>query len=113
MSKQDAEDSLADALSLAGGQLAAFERQHPYIPGRRFRADFAWPAARLLAEVQGGVFSRQAHGSITGILADIERGNLAAINGWRVLRFATARDTDTWIAECLDTIEQALALDVL
>ena len=63
-----------------------YEHQFAYVPGRKFRADFALPSLRLLVEVQGGIFSRAAHGSVTGILADLERGNEAAIAGWYVLR---------------------------
>ena len=61
-------------------------RQYVYVPGRNFRADFALPSLRLLVEVQGGIYSRRAHGSITGVLADLKRGNEAAIAGWHVLR---------------------------
>jgi len=62
------------------------ERQFQYAKGRKLRADFAWPDHRLLLEVQGGIYSKQAHGSITGILADIDRSNAAVLNGWRMLR---------------------------
>lgn len=108
MTRRDSEDALLAALLLAGPPLDTVQPQFAYVPGRRFRADFAWPEHRLLVEVQGGVYTGQAHGSISGVLADIERGNLATLGGWRVLRFATARDQDTWVAECLATIEQAL-----
>ena len=63
-----------------------YERQHRYVPGRRFRADFALPAYRLLIEVVGGVYTRQAHGSVTGVLKDIDRLNRGTILGWRMLR---------------------------
>jgi very-short-patch-repair endonuclease len=53
---------------------------------RRFRFDYAWPEQRLALEVEGGIFTRKAHGSITGILRDMEKYNLAAVHGWRVLR---------------------------
>ena len=53
---------------------------------RKFRFDYAWPEIRLALEVEGGVYTKQAHGSITGILRDMEKYNLAAVNGWRVLR---------------------------
>ena len=67
-----------------------FERQYRYVPGRLFCADFAIPELRLLIEVQGGVYTGQAHGSIKGILADLERGNHAALHGWRMMRFSTS-----------------------
>lgn len=89
-----------------------FVRQAPYSAERRFRADFvvfgdnagvcaypncdcprgAWcfaahdPSRRLLVEVQGGVYTRQAHGSVTGVLADIDRLNAATLAGYRMLR---------------------------
>ena len=52
-------------------------REHAYVSGRKFRADFAWPAPhRLLLEVQGGVFSgKSGHSGIAGILRDCDRAN--------------------------------------
>lgn len=106
----DAEDSLANDLTLAGGVLATFVRQHPYAPPRKLAADFAWPEHMLIVEVQGGVFTGQAHGSVGGILADNARLNTATLHGWRVLRFIPD-DTDVdHIAETLDVIERALAV---
>ena len=83
----DAEDVLAFQIKAAG--LPEPVRQYLYAPPRRFRADFAWllpPPMSTLVEVQGGVFSRQAHGSITGVLKDIERLNAAMLAGWRLFR---------------------------
>ena len=106
--RRDAEDELASALGLAGDPFVGFERQYAYVPGRKFRADFAWPASRLLVEIQGGVFTGQAHGSVKGVLADIERLNLATLNGWRLLRFTTACADRAEVGETLDVIEKAL-----
>ena len=78
------EETLAAQLAQAG---IAFERQYAYAPPpRKFRADFVLPAFRLLVEVNGGIFNRKAHGSVTGVLKDMERGNEAAMAGWYVLR---------------------------
>ena len=78
-----------------------FAEQH----GRKFRADFAWPAWQLLLEQEGGIFTRQAHGSITGLLRDLEKYNLAATLGYRVIRCVPAKlCTD----EMLATIRSAL-----
>ena len=109
----DPEDTLAAALDLAGRDpahavLLAYQRQYAYVPGRRLRADFAWPAARLLVEVQGGVYSGQAHGSISGILADNARLTAATLAGFRVLRFTPDQVKGDAIAETLDVIENAL-----
>jgi len=54
--------------------------------GRKWRFDFAWPEHKIALEVEGGIFTRGAHGSITGITRDIEKYNAAACLGWRVLR---------------------------
>jgi len=62
------------------------ELEYRFHPTRKFRFDFAWPEHRLALEVEGGIFTRQAHGSIKGMLRDIEKYNLAQMNGWHVLR---------------------------
>ena len=85
----NAEDLLAFQIKAAG--LPEPVRQYHYARPRKLRADFAWPDAGLLVEVQGGLFSRRngAHGSIEGILADIDRLNEATLAGWRLLRAST------------------------
>ena len=98
-----AEDLLAFQLRAAGIE---FEREYFYARPRKFRADFSFPEARLLAEIQGGVHSRRAHGSITGVLADIERLNIATLAGWRLLRFTPQAVKS---GEALQMIERALA----
>jgi very-short-patch-repair endonuclease len=42
--------------------------QHEWSPSTKHIADFAWPDYRVLVEMDGGVFTRQAHGSVSGIL---------------------------------------------
>lgn len=73
------------APDLAAGMVA----QHPVGPGRKFRFDYAFPAARLGIELEGGLYSGGAHARPAGILRDMEKGNFAVLHGWRVLRFAT------------------------
>ena len=83
-----------------------YERQYAYVPKRRFRADFALPEHRLLIEVVGGVYTYQAHGSIKGVKADMERLNLATLHGWKLLRF-TPHEVDVGYAK--ETIKRTLA----
>jgi hypothetical protein len=85
-----------------------FERQYQYAPPRKFRADFAvWRTAPIgtftaagsnggtvdgphrlfLIEVTGGIYSKQAHGSVSGVLKDNERLWHAFVNGWHMVRF--------------------------
>ena len=104
-----AEDLLAWQIKAAG--LPEPVRQYYYAkPARRLRADFAWllpPPMGMLLEVQGGIFLRRggAHGSITGILADIDRLNTAMLYGWRLFR-VTPQMIES--GEALQLIERAL-----
>ena len=56
---------------------------------RKFRFDFAWLPQKVAVELEGGLYSRGAHARPVGIERDIEKGNLAVLLGWRVLRFST------------------------
>lgn len=58
-------------------------------PEREYRSDFAWPAERLLVEVEGAIWSsgKSGHTSGTGVTRDCEKANVATLRGWRTLRF--------------------------
>ncbi len=62
------------------------EAEYRFDKIRRFRFDYAYPSIKLALEIEGGIYTKQAHGSIKGILRDIEKYNLAVMQGWRVLR---------------------------
>lgn len=103
-----AEDDLARLFRRC--KVSGWRRQYRYVPGRQFRADFAFPKQRLIVEVDGGVYSRRAHGSVGGIIADMKRTNLAAMNGWRVMRFRpdeVARQPD----DLIEQVQQALEFE--
>lgn len=103
----EAEDLLAWQIKAAG--LPEPVRQYLYALPRRFRADFTWllpPPLGLLVEVQGGIYNRRAHGSISGILEDIDRLNAATLAGWRLLRVTPDMVKD---GRALALIERALA----
>ena len=53
---------------------------------RKFRADFCWPKQKIILEVEGGIWSGGMHGRGVGITRDIEKYNLAATLGYKVLR---------------------------
>ncbi len=97
----DAETELA--LQCEGIGLLKPEREYVYAPPRKFRADLAWPSHKILVECQGGVYSHQAHGSISGILKDNERLNIATLAGFRLLRFVPDQVES---GEALQLIEQ-------
>lgn len=77
-----------------------FERESAFVPGRRFKADFR--KGTLLLEYEGGVFGGAGGHRATGrYLRDVEKYNLAAIHGFRVIR-VTAKHVEngeafTWI----------------
>ena len=62
-------------------------RELRFCPGRRFRFDFAFPEQMLAVEVEGGQYTRGRHNRPAGYESDCVKGNLAALAGWRVLRF--------------------------
>lgn len=62
-------------------------REYQFDPVRKWRADFAWPDAKLLVECEGGIHSRGRHTQPEGFRKDAEKYNAAALAGWRVLRF--------------------------
>lgn len=99
----DLEDLLFQHIKLVG--LPTPEREYRFAPPRRFRADFAYPERKLLIEVEGGVWTRGRHTRGTGYSADVEKYNLATINGWRLLRF-TGDMIKT--GEAINTIEKVL-----
>lgn len=58
---------------------------------RKFKFDYALPRIKVAIEIEGGIYSGRAHGSVTGILRDMEKYNLAAMLGWRVIRIEPKR----------------------
>jgi len=66
--------------------LYGFETEYSFHPIRRWRFDYAWPTHKVALEVEGGIWTRGAHGRPTGIVRDIEKYNEAARLGWLILR---------------------------
>ncbi len=64
-------------------------REYAGIPGRKFRFDGAWPPRKLSFEIDGAVWVNGRHSRGSGIQRDCEKFSLAAIYGWRVMRFTT------------------------
>lgn len=81
------------------------EAEYRFCPGRRFRFDFAWPARRVAVEIDGGQW--QAHGGRHATDADREKLNLAAVQGWRVLRFSPQMLRDA-PSECMAAVKACL-----
>lgn len=89
-------------------------REFHFVPDRNFRADVAFPAPRLLVEVDGGTYmvregqdGKKTVGGRHNTKGDREKTNLAAIHGWRRLVFTT-EDVKRKGVACVDTILRAL-----
>jgi hypothetical protein len=79
------EGKLVAALA-AAGLPAPVPQFRPFPPGgRRWKFDLAWPAARLLVEVDGGTYSQGAHTRGARIDQDAEKRATAVAAGWRVM----------------------------
>lgn len=72
--------------ALVGAGLPEPVREHKFHSRRKWRLDIAWPAHRIALEVEGGVYTGGAHGSVSGILRDIEKYNAATVLDWHILR---------------------------
>lgn len=65
------------------------------IPGRRFRCDLVWREARLVCEVQGGVWlPKGGHTGGKAQIDDMEKLNLLQLLGWRVLQIVPKQVSD-------------------
>ena len=98
---------LANRIERAG--LPAPVRQYRFCPTRRWRADYAYPDAMLLIEVDGGTWSGGRHVRGKGFEADCEKTSTAAALGYRVVRVTRAMVEDgravALIAQALDVLE--------
>ena len=90
--KSAPEEQLALHIKAIG--LPAPVREFYFAKPRRFRADFAWPDRKILAEVEGGTWSGGRHVRGKGYESDCEKYSIAAMLGYRVLRFTTAMVRD-------------------
>ena len=87
----DLEQKFHQQVMLAGLD-DGMETEYRAIPGRQFRWDAAWPAQRLLVELNGGVWgtsksNKTGHNSGVALNRDAEKANLAVLAGWRTLAF--------------------------
>lgn len=81
------------------------EKQFRFCATRRWHADFAYPSAMLLIEVDGGSWNGGRHTRGAGFENDCEKLSHAAMLGWRVIR-VTGKQIESgeavrWIAQAL------------
>lgn len=82
--------------------------EYCHIPKRKFRLDFAYPDIKMGLEIDGGIYNRKAHGSITGILRDIEKSNLGLVEGWSVLRIPNDKILDSKYLKMIEKLYKRL-----
>ena len=63
--------------------------EHKGIEGRKFRFDCANPSEKIAIEIEGGLWITGRHNHPLGMIHDMEKYNLAVLDGWRVLRYTT------------------------
>lgn len=61
-------------------------KEHKFHPVRKWRFDYAIPAALVALEVEGGVWTGGRHINPKGFLNDMEKYNTATLMGWSVYR---------------------------
>ena len=61
------------------------ECEYKFLKDRRFRMDYAWIEDKVFLEVEGGVWVG-GHTRPSVFVKNLEKYNLAAMNGWRLLR---------------------------
>lgn len=84
------------------------EREYHFHPTRDWRADFAWPASRLLVEIEGAVWTGGRHTRGGGFSEDCEKYAEATLRGWRVLRFTPTQVKGGYALSCtIAALEQA------
>ncbi len=65
------------------------------IPGRRFRCDLVWESAKVVVEIQGGLWlKRSGHVGGKAQLDDYEKANLLQLLGYRVFMVSPQQVTD-------------------
>ncbi len=62
-------------------------KEYKFLPNRRFRFDFADPDLKIAFEFEGIISAKSRHTTITGYTNDCKKYNLAALHGWRILRY--------------------------
>ena len=62
-------------------------KEYKFLKDRKFRADFAVPALKILVEYEGVVSAKSRHTTITGYSTDCDKYNLAQVMGFVVVRF--------------------------
>lgn len=78
---------ISSALNVLGIE---HEREYKFLHDRRFKFDIAIPEQKIAVEFEGGIFSGGRHTRGKGYANDAKKYNLAAMHGWKLLRYTSA-----------------------
>lgn len=76
------------------GLIPGYVEEHQFHHIRRYRFDWAIPQLMIAIEYEGIFSKKSGHTTITGYTKDCDKYNLAAIEGWRILRYTAKNYTD-------------------
>lgn len=83
------------------------EREKEFYPPRKWRADFAWEIpAKLIVEIDGGMHVNGGgrHNRADGFEKDCEKLAMAAVLGYRVMRFTPRQVTSGMALSMIEAI---------
>jgi very-short-patch-repair endonuclease len=69
------------------------EAEYKFLKNRKFKFDYAYPEKKIAIEIEGGLWIKGRHNRASGYIKDMEKYNLAALNGWRILRYTPQQTT--------------------
>lgn len=72
------------------------------------RADFAWPAAQVALEIQGGIWVKSGHSTGAGIDRDAAKSFVAQADGWVLVAFTEQmfdKQGAIWLPKLAQTIK--------
>ena len=61
--------------------------EYRFCPERKWRFDYAYVEQKIAIEQEGGIWNNGAHVRGKHFLSDMQKYNMAAKMGWRVLRY--------------------------
>ena len=84
-------------------------REYRFAPPRRWKADFASLGARVLIEIEGGVWTRGRHVTPKGFTKDAEKYLAATLQGWTVVRLVDSQLTLETIRDLVEYVRRRIS----
>lgn len=98
------EERFARLWDASGG--APLLREYRFDKSRRWRADFASESARVLIEVEGGVWRGGRHTNPQGFINDAEKYLAATLQGWSVIRLVGEQLNPATLRQVVDYVRE-------